>query len=194
MTLSARRILVVLVFAASACGPENAAESPAQWVGTINTEGDVTAVMNESGSVWGGTATLLEEASIGVDTGDDPYMLGRVRSVAASSDRIYVVDGQVPALRVYDWSGRYLRDLGREGEGPGEFRYPTGVGVDGAGRVWLHDQISTRIVVFAPSGEVVATLNLGGMHIRGNDVIARVEDEAGTIMVKRYRLVLPGER
>jgi len=30
-------------------------------------------------------------------------------------------------------------------------------------------------------------------HIRGNQVIAVVEDEAGTIMVKRYRLVLPGE-
>ena len=29
--------------------------------------------------------------------------------------------------------------------------------------------------------------------IGGTDVIARVEDEAGTIMVKRYRLVLPGE-
>jgi len=31
-------------------------------------------------------------------------------------------------------------------------------------------------------------------YIRGHDVIAVVEDDAGTIMVKRYRLVLPGER
>ena len=30
-------------------------------------------------------------------------------------------------------------------------------------------------------------------YIRGHDVIAVVEDEGGTIMVKRYRLVLPGE-
>ncbi len=29
--------------------------------------------------------------------------------------------------------------------------------------------------------------------IDGETVIARAEDEAGTIMVKRYRLVLPGE-
>ena len=28
----------------------------------------------------------------------------------------------------------------------------------------------------------------------GDMVLAAVEDEAGTIMVKRYRLVLPGER
>ena len=30
--------------------------------------------------------------------------------------------------------------------------------------------------------------------IKGRTVIAAIEDEAGTIMVKRYRLVLPGER
>ena len=36
------------------------------WVGTITTEGNVTTVINEAGSVWGGAATLVEEASIGV--------------------------------------------------------------------------------------------------------------------------------
>ena len=39
------------------------------WVGTTTTEGNVTTVVNESGSVWGGTATLVEEASIGVESG-----------------------------------------------------------------------------------------------------------------------------
>jgi hypothetical protein len=29
--------------------------------------------------------------------------------------------------------------------------------------------------------------------VRGNSVFGVVEDDAGTIMVKRYRLVLPGE-
>jgi hypothetical protein len=32
------------------------------------------------------------------------------------------------------------------------------------------------------------------LHVRGNQVVGVVEDEAGTIMVKRYRLVLPGEK
>jgi len=31
-------------------------------------------------------------------------------------------------------------------------------------------------------------------YIRDDVVVATVEDEAGTITVKRYRLVLPGER
>jgi len=45
---------------------------------------------------------LVEEASIGVDVGEDPYMLGNPTAVWATEDRIFVVDGQIPALRVYD--------------------------------------------------------------------------------------------
>ncbi len=32
------------------------------------------------------------------------------------------------------------------------------------------------------------------LQVRGDRVVSVVEDEAGTIMVKRYRLALPGER
>jgi hypothetical protein len=39
-------------------------------------------VINESGSVWGGTARLVEEASIGVEAGNERYMLGNVLSIS----------------------------------------------------------------------------------------------------------------
>lgn len=151
-----------------AAGSPDSVASSAEWVGAITTEGGVTTVRNESGSLWGGAARLVEEASIGVDAGDDAYMLGRVRSIAASDERIYVIDSQVPALRTYDWNGVHVRDLGREGEGPGEFRSPSSVGVDAQGRVWLHDQIMQRIVVFTPDGEPLTTLSLGGARISGS--------------------------
>ena len=62
-----RGILVTALILAVACSPESPDSSgDGTWVGTITTEGNVTTVVNESGSVWGGTATLVEEASIGV--------------------------------------------------------------------------------------------------------------------------------
>ena len=42
-----------------------------------------------------------------------------------------------------------------------------------------------------PEGSHLSHLN---SLTRGDVVIASTEDEAGTIMVKRYRLVLPGKR
>ena len=53
----------VLVACASSDVPDDIDGS---WVGTITTEGNVTTVINKSGSVWGGAATLVEEVSIDV--------------------------------------------------------------------------------------------------------------------------------
>jgi hypothetical protein len=92
--MNARSIVVASVIglaAAGACGPRK--DSPVgegAWVGTIATEGSVTTVVNEAGSVWGGTARLVEEASIGVETGADEYMFGNISGLWASEDRIFV--------------------------------------------------------------------------------------------------------
>jgi len=74
----------VVAFSLITCvSQEDAADSDCTWVGTITTEGNVTTVVNQSGSVWGGTAELVEEASIGVENGLDEYMFGFTTPVAA---------------------------------------------------------------------------------------------------------------
>ncbi len=155
----------VVAFLAVACGQEPATESDGTWVGTITTEGNVTTVLNETGSVWGGTATLVEEASIGVDSGPDEYMLGEVVGVAATGDKIFVIDGQLPAVRVYDHQGRHQYDLGAQGQGPGEFRYSSSVAVAADGRVFLRDEDSLRILIYDGKGEYLGAYEMtGGLH------------------------------
>ena len=47
-----------------ACSAPPEADAPdTAWVGTITIEGNVTTVINESGSVWDGTATLVASSS-----------------------------------------------------------------------------------------------------------------------------------
>jgi len=89
--------------------------------------------------VWGGAATLGEEASIGVDVGPEEYMWGRVRGLAATDERIYVVDPSVPIVRVYDFGGQHLMNVGRGGQGPAEFVNPEGIVVASDGKIfrWL---------------------------------------------------------
>ncbi len=103
----------------SAAPPEPS--SDATWVGTITTEGNVTTVVNESGSVWGGTATLVEEASIGVETGADEYLRSFVPSVFGTDEHIYIVDVQAALVRRYDHDGVYVDTIGAIGQGPGEY-------------------------------------------------------------------------
>jgi len=117
-------VAVVAIFLAACADRQDVADSDGKWIGTITTEGNVTTVVNESGSVWGGTATLVEELSIGVDRGEPPYMLGPPRTVWDDGDLIIVPDIQVPTIRVFDTAGSFVGEIGRAGQGPGEYQYP----------------------------------------------------------------------
>lgn len=70
-----------------------------------------------------------EELVIG-DRGDVDvrYAFTRPSDVAVDArGQIYVVDPQAAAVKVFDAAGEYLRELGREGQGPGEFQDPRSV-------------------------------------------------------------------
>lgn len=151
---------VVASGACSSAPPEEAATDTAEWVGTINSDGDVTTVVNEAGSVWGGDAELSEDVSIGVEAGADEYMFGRVQGVWATDDRIIVVDSQVPAVRVYDHAGAHVMDIGGEGQGPGEFTDPAGLVVDEEGNILIVER-NLQVEVYGPEGQPKATWNSG---------------------------------
>jgi hypothetical protein len=163
-TLGSRAALLAIALLGSACSTNTpAGGGDGAWVGTITTEGNLTTVVNEAGSVWGGPATLVEEASIGVESGPDEYMFGNVPSVWATEDRILVLDTQIPTVRVYDLDGNHLFDVGRRGEGPGEFTQPAGVAVTRGGDILVIES-STQIEVFAADGTPKDTWNTGSMY------------------------------
>jgi hypothetical protein len=145
--------LCVVVLSLSSCAGQDAAESDATWVGTITTEGNVTTVVNESGSVWNGSATLVEEASIGEEGAGPEHLLGSVRDLATDGQRIFVADSQALVVRVYDLAGNHLMDVGAPGQGPGEFQEAKGVGVSPDGRIFVQDDRARKIHVFDGQGE-----------------------------------------
>ncbi len=76
-------------------------------------------------------------------------------NVALSSNgEIYVSDGYGNA-RVHKFSsdGRLMLSWGKPGDGPGEFRLPHGIAVDGQGCVYVADRENSRVQLFTPDGE-----------------------------------------
>ena len=68
---------------------------------------------------------LVEDLVIGGDTDDQKYSFYSLRSVAVDdAGRIYVADAGDHQVKVYDENGNHLMNLGREGQGPGEFSGP----------------------------------------------------------------------
>lgn len=158
-----RIAVVAIAVALSACSwsePEVADDGT--WVGAITTEGGVTTVVNESGSVWGGAARLVEEASIGVEVGADEYMLGAVYAVYGSDDHIYLIDGQLNVVRRYDENGVFVDQIGRIGQGPGEYTQPRLIDVSSDGRIFVWDPGQRRVGVFGPDGTPLDTWPANG--------------------------------
>jgi len=151
------------------------------WRHEIATEGNVKTVRTLGGSVWGGTARLVEEASIGVIDGADEYMLGQVVSICSHGDRIYVLDRQVPTLRVYDLQGVFIRNIGRKGGGPGEYDQPTSVRVNLVdGRIFVRDGNQGRLNVYTPDGEPLDTWPLRSGFMTSNQLVVTPEGEVMT--------------
>lgn len=182
-------VLTFLVLVLVACSPGELVEdgSVGAWTGTITTEGNVTTVVNESGSLWGGTAGLVEEVSIGVDAGADAYMLGSVADIAASGDKVYVLDNQVPVIRVYDRAGEWVTNIGRAGQGPGEFGEgfsgPVGLAIGPQGRLYVHNR--DRVEVFSSDGEHLESWQLGAGRVLGSDFTIAAP-ESGVVVVAAY--------
>ncbi|MEJ7811839.1 MAG: 6-bladed beta-propeller [Gemmatimonadaceae bacterium] len=100
------------------------------------------------------TARLVLE--IGEDMGGDEYTFSRLTRVAAArGGRIYALDMADKTVKVYDPSGKFLRAIGREGQGPGEFNAPAELRLDDS-TLTVTDFMQRR----------ASTFTLDGTHLR----------------------------
>ena len=136
-----------------------------------------------------GVATLVEELSIGVADGAEEYMLGEIADIALGPDgSIFVLDRQVPVVRHYDARGQFIRNIGRRGDGPGEFRLVSGIAMTHDGRLLLWDTGNWRINVYSATGEVLPQLTTpSGTSGSSSATYSRalMVDSAGRIVTRK---------
>lgn len=104
--------------------------------------------------------TATEELRIG--SVDDPDLgFSRIGGVTVDDDgNVYVLERQDREVRVFDSAGRLLRVIGRPGEGPGEFRFPSLLGFRDD-TLWVNDAGLRRVTMFERDGAVLATFPAG---------------------------------
>ncbi len=89
------------------------------------------------------------DLEIGAETGEAPYLFGRVSGLAADAEgRIFVADGQADEIRVFDRDGVFQHAFGRTGQGPGEVSGPCCISFGPEGRLWVRDVGNSRYQAF----------------------------------------------
>ena len=92
------------------------------------------------------------------DGGED--YLYRPSDIAADLQRslLYIADSGNNRIVVFDLDGKFVRIIGKEGQGPGEFSNPTGVCVFGDSQLAVADYRNSRIQIFSGRGEFQRTI------------------------------------
>lgn len=99
---------------------------------------------------------FIEEVRIG-SLSEGPAQFGEIRGVALGSEgRILVLDGQQQEIRIFDASGRFVRQVARRGAGPGEIRNANGLLTAPSAVVWVNDPGNARQTLFSPLGDFVS--------------------------------------
>lgn len=88
--------------------------------------------------------------------------LQRPAGVAICKDKLFVVDAQAQAVRVFDLQGQPLGQFGRRGNGAGEFNFPSHISADSAGELLVTDSMNSRIEVFDCEGHFLRQLGSRG--------------------------------
>lgn len=114
--------------------------------------------------------------AIGVADGDPDHQLFRVSGAAVLADGSIVVANLGHAsLSVYDAQGRFVRRLGRKGQGPGEFETLAWVGAAGD-TVFAWDQRLQRVTAFGPGEAPPRVVSFEGVEGMFPEMVGRLSD------------------
>lgn len=127
----------------------------AEWKGSIEEEKGVTVVKNPKEPIYSeGVFILEEELSMGEAEGREEYLFNLIISIAVDDEeRIYVADRKESHVKLFNENGKYLRTIGKKGQGPGEMQMPIYVQISSQNELIVHDYIAQRLSFFSLDGK-----------------------------------------
>ena len=104
----------------------------APWLSALI--GSACGSPDRGGALPADIVTAEPGVEIGEIEGPLEYLFGKVVGVAVDTEGVvYVADAIDSSVRAYDTQGHYLKTIGAEGDGPGEFRHLLGLDLDQSG-------------------------------------------------------------
>jgi len=106
---------------------------------------------------------LLDSGAVrvGVVSGEAAYQWGDIRAADRLSDgTLIALDRDAREIRAFDTDGTHLWTAGREGQGPGEFRFPWSMWVTVSDSIVVSDPGNARLAILSRTGEVVREVSL----------------------------------
>jgi hypothetical protein len=124
------------------------------WAGKEVTKEGVPHVTNPATPADGATTITPRQGWTAGGDDDEDVLFGVISAVDIDErGNVYALDMQLSQVFVFDRDGNLLRTIGREGEGPGEFRRAGHMFLTPDGNVAVLQQMPGKLVLLTPDGK-----------------------------------------
>jgi hypothetical protein len=180
-----RRLRLITLALLSACAPRDSRRTSVVIdtlpSGIIAVHNNVPAAWHDSTTWHFEEVTRIEPQASGAEALVNPGFAAVMDDVG----RIYVADEDPARIKVFDSTGKFVRTIGRDGEGPGEYKAPFLAVLHGG--LIVHDPQLQRVTRFDSAGNVV-TMFRSACCVWGQRSVA--VDDSGHIWTQT---IPPGE-
>lgn len=131
----------------------------AEWKGTIEKEAGVTVINNPKEPLYSGDILSLEE-DLTIGEKEKEPVFEAIRTIRVDDDgNIYVLDWKACQIKVFDKTGKHLRDISRKGQGPGEMQLPQSMAIISGKEIMLNDLRTRRFSFFSLDGGLLREIS-----------------------------------
>jgi hypothetical protein len=147
--------VALVVFVAVVVAIAARADAQGAWKGTVADVKGVKTVSNPAtGFAPAATVKLPELWRVGGDAESEDEFFGVVSDIDIDAQgNVYLLDSQLSECKIYSKDGEYQRSIGREGEGPGEFRRPVSMFFTADGKIAIVQVMPGKIVLLGKDGQ-----------------------------------------
>ncbi len=157
-------LLIFALIVTSSCS-----QNEAEWKGTIEEKDGVTAVINPKEPMFQGNIfTLEEDLSIGQIEGTEEYMFEYLWTILVDEkENIYTIirTGRETQIRVFDRLGTYIRSIGSQGQGPGEFSFVGNFQITPNNKLMVIDTNASKLSFFSLDGDYLRRTPYLGVRV-----------------------------
>lgn len=103
--------------------------------------------------------TLTEELTLGGGANPDESFSDVSTFVVDKDGHVLALDIKDRKIKIFDSTGKFLRAIGKPGQGPGELGMPSGIQITAANELLVEDVINRRLAYFKVSGEFIRNVS-----------------------------------
>lgn len=127
----------------------------AQKVETVN---GVRIIHNEKEGKWGNNPEIkleLIRTIGGLDAEDENLAFNAPYDIVLdATGNMYILDTGNKRIQKLNPEGKFIKTIGRQGQGPGEFQSPHSLDIDKEDNIYVHDPRAMRIQVLTSDGKM----------------------------------------